>query len=114
VYAYVHDAYHPLPAQQGEGRPGSGLIFRWQEREGEIERVVVHAIAVDEYGAIAGWDLQQEGGWISLVGPGGRIGWRLHVVEQPLNLTVRHTQCADGVVYRVSEDDRGKWALRAE
>src|SRR5690606_17159584 len=55
VYAHVHDAYHPQPDQISEGRPGSGMLYRWQEQTAKTTRTVVHAIPIDHYGAIAGW-----------------------------------------------------------
>ena len=57
-YGHVHDAYHPLPGQKGEGAPGSGLQFRWQERSDRTSRRVVHAIALDDYGPVTQWHLQ--------------------------------------------------------
>ncbi len=56
-YGYVHDAYHPLPNQAGEGKPGSGMVFRWDS--GSCESFVrIHAIAVDTYGLVAEWHLK--------------------------------------------------------
>ena len=57
-YGHVHDAYHPLPGQKGEGAPGSGLQFRWLERSDRTSRRVVHAIALDDYGPVTQWHLQ--------------------------------------------------------
>lgn len=56
-YAYMHDAYHPLPNQQGEGKPGSGMLFKWQS-EATKSLVRIHAIAVDSYGLVAQWHLK--------------------------------------------------------
>lgn len=38
TYAHIHDAYHPLPDQLGEGRPGSGLLMSWTESEATLAR----------------------------------------------------------------------------
>lgn len=59
VYAYVHDAYHVEPAQLGEGRPGSGLLYRWTETAPARQRTVVHAFALDESVAIDRWTLRE-------------------------------------------------------
>ncbi len=80
-YAVVHDCYHPLPGQIGEGRQGSGWLMNWRERTARAERTVVHAIMLDDAGRIAGWHLMQGEDGITVQGPGGRIDWRLRVDE---------------------------------
>lgn len=60
VYAYVHDAYHVEPAQLGEGRPGSGLLYRWTESAPAQQRTVVHAFALDEAICIDRWTLTDD------------------------------------------------------
>lgn len=60
VYGYVHDAYHVEPAGRGEGRPGSGLLYRWTEAAPLQTRTVVHAIALDEAHRIDTWQLRTE------------------------------------------------------
>jgi hypothetical protein len=88
AYGYVHDAYHPLPNQLGEGKPGSGLIFRWQEAQKQTSRLAVHAIALDDYGAIADWHLHRDEHQIELEGPGAEVCWRLSIQESPVILTL--------------------------
>ncbi|MDA3798610.1 MAG: heparinase II/III family protein [Kiritimatiellae bacterium] len=56
-YGHVHDAYHPLPNQLGEGKSGSGLAFRWDGPD-SASLVRIHAVAVDTYGLIAAWHLR--------------------------------------------------------
>ncbi len=58
VYGYLHDAYHPEPNQLGEGRSGSGLLFRFTEKERQVARTVVHAIALDEPDQLDQWQLE--------------------------------------------------------
>ncbi|WP_080060078.1 heparinase II/III domain-containing protein [Spirosoma aerolatum] len=60
VYGYVHDAYHVEPNQYGEGKPGSGLLYRWTESAPATTRTVVHAIALDEAIVLDKWQLKQE------------------------------------------------------
>ena len=107
VYAHVHDAYHPLPNQNSEGKPGSGMLIRWSERAAQTERVAVHAVAVDHYGAIAGWHLRQfDDGRVGLEAPGGMALWTLALEADPLRLTVTDGESA----YRISAES-GVWSL---
>jgi len=108
VYAHVHDAYHPLPNQLSEGKPGSGMLMRWSERNAQTSRTVVHAIAVDDYGSVAGWHLRHGDGAVGLEAPGATAHWSLAVDESPLALTI--TEKVSGIIYRVAEV-AGKWAL---
>lgn len=112
VYAHVHDAYHPLPNQLGEGRPGSGMLVRWQEREARTERTVVHAIPVDYYGAVAGWHLRQADDQVGLEGPGGVPLWQLEVQTEPLAFVIK--EVGTGLNYRVSQSDSDEWKIDEE
>jgi Heparinase II/III-like protein len=60
VYSYLHDAYHPEPNQLGEGRSGTGLLFRFTEKEGQGARTVVHTFALDEPGQLDQWQLEAD------------------------------------------------------
>lgn len=60
LHGYVHDAYHPKPAQLGEGRPGSGSLVRWIEPIAATQRLSVHVITLDDPGTIAGWHLKHD------------------------------------------------------
>ncbi len=100
VYGYVHDAYHPEPNQWGEGKPGSGLLYRWTETEPQAYRLVVHAFALDAAERVGTWQLS--------AGPAGyrvagvRHGWQLQVLhETPLHLSVQ--SLADGRRWAVEE-----------
>ena len=80
VYTHVHDAYHPLPNQLGEGRPGSGLLIRWTEKDATVERTVAHAACMDHYGPIAGWHLRTEEGYAAVLEAPSRAElWKLRV-----------------------------------
>lgn len=48
VYSFLHDAYHVRPGQTGEGRSGSGLIYRYCEVDSAKVRQVIHAIVLDD------------------------------------------------------------------
>lgn len=91
VYGYVHDAYHVEPAQRGEGRPGSGLVFRFTEKSALANRTAVHALALDSAGAIGDWELQTENDAFTLTN--GQRKWTLalpDVETGALTLTSGH------------------------
>jgi hypothetical protein len=108
VYAYVHDAYHPLPNQTSEGKPGSGMLMRWSERTAQTERTVIHAIAVDDYGTVAGWHLRTSEQGAGLEGPAGSPAWFVETTNNPFTMTVREK--TTGATYRVVGPD-GVWTL---
>ena len=83
VYSYVHDAYHVKPAQRGEGRPGSGLLYRWTEATPAQSRTVVHAIALDEAIRVEQWQLTVENTAFTLTN--GQRTWTLHVRDTAAN-----------------------------
>jgi hypothetical protein len=92
TYAYVHDAYHPLPNQRGEGEPGSGLRMQWQEPEPRTERIVAHAVAMDSYGAVDGWHMDREENEVTLSGPHSDHQWTLRTASEPLSFTIRQSE----------------------
>ncbi|MDR1280874.1 MAG: heparinase II/III-family protein [Opitutaceae bacterium] len=93
MYSYVHDAYHPLPNQLGEGKPGSGLLVRWTDKTPATDRLAVHAICVDDPGATAGWHLKTPApDTTALESPGATETWTLaHADPNGLVLTEKTT-----------------------
>lgn len=83
VYGYVHDAYHVEPNQYGEGKPGSGLLYRWTESAPTTTRTVVHAIALDEAIALVRWQLVVDGNAFTL--SNGEKKWTLIVQDDEAN-----------------------------
>ncbi|RYC70983.1 heparinase II/III domain-containing protein [Spirosoma sordidisoli] len=79
VYGYVHDAYHVEPNQYGEGKPGSGLLYRWTEKAAATARTVVHAIALDEAIVLDRWALTVDGNAFTL--SNGQKKWTLIVQD---------------------------------
>jgi len=79
VYAHLHDAYHPLPAQLGEGRPGSGLLMRFTESASATERTVVHAIALGSPATAPAWLLTREADTYTLASPDQDERWSLRL-----------------------------------
>ncbi len=109
IYAHVHDAYHPLPAQASEGKPGSGLLMRWHDRGASLERTVAHAIVMDDYGGVGSWHLRQADGYFGIEGPGGKFTWYLELTEMPFQIKL--TEAPSGAVYQV-ERQEGEWTLK--
>lgn len=93
VHAVMHDAYHPEPDKQGEGRSGSGMLYRWTEPQARTARLAVHAVGVDDYGLIADWWADRQGADYQLTR--GRQCWTLTVSQDgPLDCVLygRHVQ----------------------
>ncbi|MGA0555606.1 heparinase II/III domain-containing protein [Larkinella sp. VNQ87] len=102
VYAYVHDAYHPEPNQLGEGRPGSGLLFR--HTDGTKTTVVnrLYALVADELADIDAWTFESgESAW-TLGKPGFKV--RLSgTFTDGLDLKLAH----EGKTYSITGDASG-------
>jgi hypothetical protein len=99
TFAYIHDLYHPEPNRPGEGRPGSGMLYRWLEPAGREFRVVVHAFAVDDYGLIDGWTADRDGNAYHVGRTGA--GWTLDAASgASLHLVLRSS---DGAAWRLEE-----------
>jgi hypothetical protein len=112
-YAYVHDAYNPRPAGLGEGRPGSGLLLTWREpaAAAQTARTTVHAIAMDGYGAVAGWHLTTSDGQSVLESPGGKERWAVETGATDGGLLIR--DLAGDRAWSVRPADDGRWSLAA-
>ncbi len=103
IYAYVHDAYHPEPDRLGEGRPGSGMLYRWMERAPALYRTAVHTFVVDDYGRIDGWRVEADAGSYAASRPGQR--WTLTLrSEEPLEAALTGGSESAGWTLRESED----------
>ncbi len=110
-HAFVHDAYHPQPGGLGEGVSDTGRLVGWRESRPATERTVVHALAVDGYGPVAGWHLKQaEDGSPILESPDASVRWCLSVAPDATTLTVRELVSARA--YTASSDPTGAWSLR--
>ncbi|GHB92472.1 hypothetical protein GCM10007047_04500 [Cerasicoccus arenae] len=81
-HAHVHDAYHPLPNQLGEGASNSGVLMHFSETEFAEKRTSVHAIALDHYGSIGGWHIRIESDVDAVIeGPKAREVWKLNIAS---------------------------------
>lgn len=111
LHAYVHDAYHPRPRQLGEGLPGSGALVRWTDAKAATSRVVVHAIALDDPGAVAGWHLKTAENFTALESPGATARWQLtHAPDASRFILV---ETVSNKNYTIAPDTTGAWRLTA-
>lgn len=79
IYAMVNDAYHPLPAQRGEGKPGSGMLMRWTENTASASRTVVHTLAIDSNAGVSGWESKVENNVYTLQDTDRNQKWSLRL-----------------------------------
>lgn len=106
VYAYVHDAYHVEPDQLGEGRPGSGLLFRYTEKDARKERLMITAIALDEGSLIDSWKLKP--GTNSMEVTDGKERWKLSVNDDFSKIGIESNSQK---VAEVIKAEDGTWSL---
>lgn len=109
LHAHVHDAYHPRPNQLGEGKPGSGSLVRWVEKTATNARTVVHAIALDDPGATAGWHLKTSENTTALESPGATTRWQLVHTPDASHFTL--TETVSGQHHTIAPDSTGAWQL---
>lgn len=110
VYAHVHDAYHPLPAQLGEGRPGSGLLLRFTESAPHTSRTVVHGIAVDDSASAPAWNLSREDETFVIEAPASRERWSLQILDAE-GTAFRITESVTRQAYVVRRSATREWSL---
>ena len=67
TYALVHDAYHTLPGQFCEGRPGSGMSFRFTDKDASKESITIYKISLGDQPCE--WNLSADG---TLTSPEGK------------------------------------------
>ncbi|MBD0255891.1 MAG: heparinase II/III family protein [Cytophagales bacterium] len=109
VYGYLHDAYHPEPNRPGEGKPGSGLLYRWTEARPRENRTVVHAFAVDRFALVDGWQFTAGPNRCTLTN--GREKWTLAIVEEaPLHFVL---ESAAGNRWQCREEQPGHFSLQS-
>lgn len=108
-YAHVHDAYHPKPAQRGEGLSGSGLIARWTESAPSTARTVVHALCFDSASAILGWNATREGDTYLITGTDRGQRWMLRT--EAGGVSVHIEESVSGKAFAITRDPAGTWSL---
>jgi hypothetical protein len=107
VYAHVHDVYHPLPAQLGEGMPGSGLLMRWTEAAPDTARTVVHAVCLDGAALVSNWQVTLGEDGVTMESPDERQRWTLSPCENGESLQL--AESVSGIAHRLSRKATGDW-----
>lgn len=69
AHGFVHDAYHPLPAQLGEGASGSGTLVQFTESRTATERCSIHAMVFGANSEIVDCEIHSHNGAVSLQDP---------------------------------------------
>ncbi|MFA9480326.1 heparinase II/III family protein [Phycisphaerales bacterium AB-hyl4] len=109
-HTYVHDAYHPKPAQLGEGLSGSGVSLQFRQRDAVAESLTVHAIAVDSFGQVAGWHLRRQDDGVGLESPGAAEHWTLQASAGRMVLREQ----GSGRAWQIADAGGDTWSLRSE
>jgi hypothetical protein len=105
TYAYAHDAYHPEPNQLGEGKTGSGLLFRFTDSEKRTQLLGIQVIAVDELALIDDYKVkieknEKEKQIISIQNPNEEVSLEIQS-EFPLSLALNRLES----VIKINEKD---------
>jgi Heparinase II/III-like protein len=111
VYAHVHDAYHPLPAQLGEGHPGSGMLMRWTEAVPATARTVVHVISLDAPAEVEDWRVTLSNGKFILENANQSQQWTLFPAADGDSWDL--TESASKAAYTACLKADGTWDLAA-
>ncbi len=84
-YGFIHDHYHPLPNQEGQGREGSAMIYDYTSAEFSTSHLIVHAVAMAEIGEIRKWHIKPgDEGVYNVFSPKNELCWRLTVDGEKL------------------------------
>lgn len=70
-WGFIHDYYHPLPNQAGQGKEGSSVIYDYTSGFSKTH-INVHAFVMDETEAIKGWHIKENDGKITVFSPDNR------------------------------------------
>jgi len=106
AHGYVHDAYHPKPAQLGEGHSGSGTLVNFVEPSPATQRCAVHTFAFDTAGGVTNWHLRNGDGAVTLEDQSESWSLRADAVNHRITL-----KAGDGRGWTVCGDGDAKWAL---
>lgn len=71
-WGFIHDYYHPLPNQAGQGKEGSSVIYDYTSNNYAKEHLNVHTIVLDETEDIKGWHIKKDDRTITVFSPGNR------------------------------------------
>lgn len=69
-WSFTHKYYHPEPNRDGQGKEGSGLIYRWKNKKQGLSQLRITSFAFDEESNILGWHVDDtEDGFINISSP---------------------------------------------
>lgn len=108
MYSLVHDAYHPLPAQRGEGRPGSGMMMQWSENTPSASRTVVYTLAIDSHAGVLGWESKGDESIWELESQDQTQKWSLQIIS---NDSFQVMNKISGLSYSINRNKEGIWKL---
>ncbi|GAB3643794.1 heparinase II/III domain-containing protein [Spirosoma arcticum] len=108
VYGYLHDAYHPEPAQLGEGKPGSGLLFRFTDAQNVQTINRMHVIVVDDSAFVDDWQLTPDPEGLTVAKGGTTVA-----LYQSGTDALSFRLVVGGTDYSITEDENG-FALKRE
>lgn len=99
-WGYVHDCYHPLPNQPGQGAEGSAVIFTYAN-DYSCDHLIIYAIAMDSEEKITGWHIKQIEENVFLIEPPEKEGgYSLQMAEDKIIVKDNYK----GLSYEVFED----------
>ncbi len=82
-HGLMHDYYHPLPNQNGQGAEGSSLIYDYTSEEFSKKHTVVHPFAISPIGEITGWHIvnEKDNTVFTVLSPGNEERWQLRLTD---------------------------------
>lgn len=102
-WGHMHQYYHPLPNQDGQGKEGSAVRFTYENQNFAKEQVMVYAFAMDGLDAIRGWHMYKNEAGHYYAEPPGHEGGLAVGLGQDGELLV--TDERTGRTYRVGDTD---------
>ncbi|MDQ0873658.1 hypothetical protein QFZ77_002317 [Paenibacillus sp. V4I3] len=102
-WGYVHDCYHPLPNQKGQGAEGSASIFRYKSERYQTQHTIIYAIAMDDTETVRHWHILPLSDHHFYVEPPAKTGgYSLQLMENEDLIVKDHSS---GREYLISQSD---------
>ncbi|THF82131.1 heparinase II/III domain-containing protein [Cohnella fermenti] len=81
-WGHVHDCYHPLPNQKGQGAEGSASVFQYTSEAYRKRHTIVYVAAMDDRDTIRSWHIVPlSGRHFHAEPPGGSGGYSLELTD---------------------------------
>ncbi len=79
-WGFIHDYYHPLANQAGQGKEGSAEIYDYTSKEFSTKHLILYGFAMSEREDVRHWHIKpdEDGSW-RIMNPGNKIIWRLRL-----------------------------------